>query len=171
MKRAFWIGFGVAALLWLSLLPLSAAPSADTSLPPECTSNGSDLCHRGQVAAHPPNPSTADPVSIIVSGWWGSSCPAVTYEHSMVGHSITLSMTVTDLVSVPPVGCLDVVTPWTITQEMGILPPGDYTVQAECSAGPCWSFQAKTAFRVWAPAGMFWCYLPSVLCKFDNSIR
>jgi hypothetical protein len=163
MEKRLCLAFALAALLWLGLLPLSAAPTVNGTMPLDRVSSQTDLCHRGEITVHPPNPSTVDPVSIAVSGWWGSSCPAVTYQHYMITHSITLSITVTDLVAVPPVGCLDVVTPWAITQEMGTLPLGDYTVQADCSAGPCWSFQAKTTFRVWAPTGMYWRYLPAVL--------
>jgi hypothetical protein len=82
----------------------------------------------------------------------------------MAWHSITLSITVTELVTTPPIGCLDVVTPWTITQELGTLPAGDYAVQADCSAGPCWSFQARTAFLVREPTEVHWQqYLPAVL--------
>jgi hypothetical protein len=163
MDKRLCLAFGLTAVLWIGLLPLGAAPTVNGSMPPDPVSSQTDLCHRGEVTVYPPNPSAVDPVSIVASGWWGSSCPAVTSQHYMIGHSITLSITVTDLVAVPPVACLDVVTPWTITQEIGTLPLGDYTVQADCNAGPCWSFQARTTFRVWAPTGMFWRYLPAVL--------
>ena len=93
-----------------------------------------------------------------------SSCPAVTYQHLMVGYNITFSITVTDIATDPPVACLDVVTPWAITQEMGTLWPGLYTVQADCGAGPCWSFQAKTTFRVLRPTSVqSYQHLPGVM--------
>jgi hypothetical protein len=81
----------------------------------------------------------------------------------MAGYGITFSITVTDRVANPPIACLDVVTPWAITQELGTLPLGLYTVQADCSAGACWSFQAQTTFRVWASTGEYWQYLPVLL--------
>jgi hypothetical protein len=151
MGRKPGIGFGLAALLLLSLLPCRAAPGS-----------AEDLCHNGGVTVYPTAPTTADMVSLVVSGWWGSSCPAVQCEHDLADYHITLSITVTDLAAIPPVACLDVVTPWTITHELGALLPGEYTVQANCSAGACWSFQEKATFQVRQALGPQRVYLPAV---------
>lgn len=157
-------GLGLAAVLWLSLLPFSVAPAANSGRSQDSPGALSDLCHRGEVTVHPGAPTTADPVSIVVSGWWGSSCPAVTGEPATAEYNITLSITVTDMVTIPPVACLTVVTPWIITRELGALLPGEYAVQADCSAGACWSFQEKVTFQVREPTGTHWQYLPAVLC-------
>ncbi len=154
MGKQLWIGLGLAAVLWLCVLPLSAGPATNPARPLDVHTSQTDSCHSGTITVHPATPSSIDPVSITVSGWWGSSCPAVTYQHLMVGYNITFSITVTDIAADPPVACLDVVTPWFITQEMGTLWPGLYTVQAGCSAGPCWSFQATTTFRVLRPTAV-----------------
>ena len=163
MDRRLGIGFGVTAVLWLCLLQFSAAPAANLAMPQEPLGTEQDLCYSGEVTVHPAAPTTADTVSIVVSGWWGSSCPVVTCEHSVAGYHITLSITVTDMAAIPPIACLDVVTPWTITQELGALLPGEYTVQADSSAGTCWSFRQKATFGVQAPTGTQRQYLPAVL--------
>lgn len=169
MERRLCISLALAAVLGLGLLPVSAAPAALPPLPPDPASSQSDLCHRGKITIDPPAPTSIDPVSIVVSGWWGSSCPQTTYAPRRTANTITLSITVTDLIADPPVACLEVVTAWAITHELGTLSPGEYTVQADCSAGACWSFQAWTTFRVWAPTGMYWIYLPALLrTEFDN---
>lgn len=164
MGKKLCIGLGLAAALWLSLLPLGIPPPANLAVPQDVLASRADSCHRGTITVYPAIPSSVDPVWIAVSGWWGSSCPEVTYQHLMVGYGITISITVTEMAATPPVACLDVVTPWTITQELGTLLPGLYTVQADCSAGPCWSFQAKTTFRVLRPTAVQWQqYFPAVL--------
>lgn len=169
MDRRLGIVLGVAAVLWLSVLPLRAGPAANLALSQDMVTSQADLCHRGTITVYPANPSTADPVSIAVSGWWGSSCPTATYQYLMAGYNITFTITVTEMVVTPPVGCLTVVTPWAITQEMGTLLPGLYTVQANCNAGPCWSFQAKTAFHVLRPTAVQWQqYFPAVLRAARN---
>lgn len=164
MGKKLGIGLGLAAVLWLSLLPLSGGTATNLTLPQDVLTSQADSCHNGTITVYPAVPSPVDPVSIVISGWWGSSCPAVTYQHLMAGYNITFSITVTEVAVTPPVACLDVVTPWTITQELGTLVPGLYTVQANCSAGPCWSFEAKTTFRVWRPTAVQWQqYFPTVL--------
>ena len=166
MERRLCVSLALAAVLGLSLLPISAAHPAT---PIDRGDSESDWCHRGEIRVYPPAPRNIDPVSIVVSGWWGSSCPEPTYELWRTANIINLLITVTDIVADPPVACLDVVTVWAITHELGVMQPGEYTVQADCSAGACWSFQAKRTFRVWAPAGMYWIYLPALLrTGFDN---
>jgi len=168
MGKKLGIVLGLATALWLSLL-LSTGPAADPAIPPGTLTGQADSCHRGTITVYPPAPTTVDPVSISVAGWWGSSCPAVTYQQLMTGYNITFTITVTDLAVTAPVGCLTVVTPWTITQELGLLLPGLYTVQANCNAGPCWSFQAKSALQVFPPTAVQWRqYFPTVLRGGQN---
>jgi len=147
--RLLSVSLCLLALLWLSLVPVSAY-SAQALQP--CSAWYDDLCHSGAVPLEPLHPTTEDCVAAHVSGWWGSSCPVVTSEHEVLGSHITLSLTVADLSDSEPVGCLDVVTPWAITHTLGQLPAGSYTLWVDVAAGSCWSFHEKAAFAV-APGG------------------
>jgi len=162
MGNRIWMAVALAALLLLNLLWFGSAEATNPATPLGVSTTVSPTCPGGGIAIHPPAPTTAEPVSVTISGWWGSSCPAVTCIPETTGFIITLQITVSDIVADRPVACLDVVTPWTITQELGALLPGEYTVHADCDAGSCWSFYEKATFQVRALARTHRQYLPAV---------
>jgi hypothetical protein len=160
--------------LFLAVMLLSIAPAnAQLAQPPitvtPCTENC--FCHSGSITVHPANPTPSDEILVITSAPWSSSCPAVTCMQSMDGNRIYLDFTVVDLSTIVPVICLTVISTWTMTNTIGTLPPGTYTVQANINAGSCWSVALSTTFDVGSPTVpqvTYWQYLPLVLALAEE---
>ncbi len=124
---------GVALTLLLALL-LLASPALTTR------SQG------GSITIVPPFPTTADDISIIVSGQWGTSCPKVIYSYVIVVNTIFIQGSITNAAPV----CLFVITPWSITVKIGKLPAGTYIVNVNIQGGP-WSVVGTKVFQVTGP--------------------
>ncbi|MBC7260465.1 MAG: hypothetical protein H5T63_00505 [Chloroflexi bacterium] len=155
--------------LFLAAVLLSTVPaSAQLAQPPITVTPCVErcACHDGSITVLPINPTPSDEIQIIVSAPWSSSCPAVTCFKSIDDHRISLDFTVVDMSTIVPVICLTVISTWTMTNTVGTLPPGSYTVEATIRAGPCWSCQLLTTFDVSQPTVpqiTYWQYLPLVL--------
>ncbi|MHC4153657.1 MAG: LamG-like jellyroll fold domain-containing protein [Planctomycetota bacterium] len=74
----------------------------------------------------PPAPTPADVVAITLAGTWGNSCVPDGLDVSMVGNDIYFGVFWT----YPPTYCLQVVSSWELTECVGPLPVGTYTVHA-----------------------------------------
>ena len=73
----------------------------------------------------PSNPTSTDIIDIVLSGWWGDSCVPNDSSVSVVGNSIYVDV----IWDYPPgIVCLAVISDWTLPDEIGLLPPGIYTV-------------------------------------------
>lgn len=155
--------------LFLAAVLLSTVPaSAQLAQPPITVTPCVErcACHDGLITVQPTNPTPSDEIQIIVSAPWSSSCPAVTCTQSIDGHHIYLDFIVVDMSTIVPVICLTVISTWTMTNTVGTLLPGLYTVEATIHAGPCWSCQLLTTFDVSQPVvphTTYWQYLPLVL--------
>ena len=112
---------------------------------------------RASITIEPPQPTSEDYVLITVSGEFANPCFEIFSSHEISGDNITIS------VQIVPVGevCIQVITPWGVTEEIGQLPPGDYEVTAiidapccfPCNPPPC---VEEASFRVF-PAGEVSC--------------
>jgi len=69
---------------------------------------------------------------IVVSGQHGSSCPEVKYDFARSGSVISILGAVGDE---PGVRCASVITPWSISVDVGVLPAGTYTVTVDIQGG------------------------------------
>lgn len=164
MNRIFrWINLSLTAAL-LSTVTANAQLAQPPITVTPCTERCA--CHDGLITVQPTNPTPSDEIKIIVSAPWSSSCPAVTCTQSIDGQHICLDFTVVDLSTIVPVICLTVISTWTMTNTVGTLPPGSYTVEATIHAGPCWSCLLSTTFNVsqpTVPQTTYRQYLPLVL--------
>ena len=105
-----------------------------------------DLGHAGRITLHPTHPTPADSILVTISGLWGSSCPVATCRRAAGDADFNFCIEVSDLP--PPAVCLTIVTEWAITETLGTLSPGSYTIRADVRAGSCWSFQRMLTFTV-----------------------
>lgn len=74
------------------------------------------------VEVNPPNPTSNDFVTLILSGVWCDTCVPKSPTVSIVGHTITVYTTNKDR------ACFAVVTPWELRVSLGKLSPGRYSV-------------------------------------------
>ena len=73
----------------------------------------------------PPNPTSTDVVSMTLSGWRSDSCIPDASAISVTGNNIYFDV----IYDYPPgTPCLDVASYWTLTEHLGPLPAGTYTV-------------------------------------------
>jgi hypothetical protein len=70
----------------------------------------------------PPNPTTADPISIRISGIWPSGCKPLNPQVTREGNEIQINT------SNPGRICTAVLTPWSYTLGIGNLAAGAYQV-------------------------------------------
>ena len=81
----------------------------------------------------PEHPTSCDVVVITLSGWWGDSCIPNYSAISRVGNNIYFDV----IWDYPPnIMCLAVITPWELTESIGPLPTGTYTVYAGLNGYP-----------------------------------
>lgn len=78
-----------------------------------------------EIAIQPLNPTDQDSIQITVSGEWGNPCFEITSSHSISENVISIDVTITQ----QPGICAQVVTPWSVTESIGIPPAGDYHVE------------------------------------------
>jgi hypothetical protein len=92
----------------------------------------------------PANPTEFDFITITVSGEWPNSCvPNVSYV-TVIGDSIHFEV----FDDYPPGACLQVVTSWELTNYVGPLSPGTYTIYAHLLVDPCNPVSEPYAFVV-----------------------
>ncbi len=85
------------------------------------------------VEIDPDNPISTDPVTMILSGWWGNSCVPNNSAVSVIGKDIYFDV----IWDYPPfISCLTMITGWTLADLVGPLPPGTYTVYARVVGYP-----------------------------------
>jgi hypothetical protein len=84
----------------------------------------------------PPQPTTVDDVAITVSGEFGNPCFEIFSSHVVGPGLIEVNV---EIIQLPGI-CIQVVTSWSVTEEIGELPAGDYhaiaTIDAPCCF-PC----------------------------------
>ena len=81
----------------------------------------------------PEHPTSSDVVAITLGGEWGSSCTPNASNVSVMGNDIYFDV----IWDYPPgIGCADVITPWELTEPVGPLPTGTYTVYARIVGYP-----------------------------------
>ena len=112
---------------------------------------------QASITIEPPQPTSEDYVLITVSGEFANPCFEIFSSHEINGNNITIS------VQIVPTGevCIQVITPWSVTEAIGQLPPGEYKVAAiidapccfPCNPPPCIE---EASFRVF-PAGEVSC--------------
>ena len=139
-RKLLCLGLCLVLTLLSSAVPASASPASHTS-------SG----QAGHITIRPAHPTPADQVSVIISGLWGSSCPVVTYSHCRAGYDIVFNVTVRDLSEIAPVYCCTVITSWAITETLGTLSAGMYTLQANVRGGNAWNFRETVTFTVTSP--------------------
>lgn len=76
-----------------------------------------------QIEILPSNPASADPVFVRASGTWRNSCVPSNPRVRISGSSISI-----ESAYAPDTACLQALTPWSVTTELGCLPAGTYRV-------------------------------------------
>jgi hypothetical protein len=74
------------------------------------------------IKVSPANPRTIDPISIKISGIWRDSCTPTNPEVRIDGKQIYITTSNTDK------NCLTMLTPWSNTTNIGMLPIGNYQI-------------------------------------------
>jgi len=74
------------------------------------------------IAIIPPQPTTADEITILLGGTWPNSCVPSSPEVTITGNEILIET------SYPSAICLQVLTDWSLEVPIGRLPAGAYTV-------------------------------------------
>lgn len=74
--------------------------------------------------APPEEATTQDIVEIALGGTWANSCAPNTVSHRVTNNSIELEVSYPGI----EVACLQVITDWELTHELGALPAGTYRV-------------------------------------------
>jgi hypothetical protein len=74
------------------------------------------------IKVSPPNPRTIDPISIKISGIWRDSCTPMNPEVRIDGKQIYITTSNTDK------NCVTMLTPWSHTMNIGMLPMGTYQI-------------------------------------------
>jgi len=85
-----------------------------------------------EIVVAPPDATTAETVRITVSGEFGKPCFEIESFSAVVENTVAIHVTITP----EPVLCAAVITPWSVTEEIGRLPAGEYQVTATIDA-PC----------------------------------
>jgi len=81
----------------------------------------------------PQNPTSSDVVAITLSGHWGDSCIPNVSNISVVGNDIYFDV----ILDYPPgIICLFVITPWELTEYVGPLSLGTYSIYASLEGDP-----------------------------------
>jgi len=76
----------------------------------------------------PLNPTVNDPIEITVSGEWANSGYDITsHSHIISGNTIQIKATI---VQKPDIVYLQVITPWSFTENIGKIPGGQYKIEA-----------------------------------------
>lgn len=127
MRDAHWKAFCERHLkdsprwkVWKGLLLTGAALVAATVLWQGALGQGCGPWVRVEV--DPPNPTSNDPITLILSGIWCDSCTPGSPTVSVVGNTITVRTT-----NKSPM-CFPVQTPWELSVPVGRLSPGRYSV-------------------------------------------
>ena len=85
------------------------------------------------VEIDPDKPTSTDPVTIILSGWWSNSCVPNNSAVSVIGKDIYFDV----IWDYPPdITCLAMISKWTLANLVGPLLPGTYTVYARVVGYP-----------------------------------
>jgi hypothetical protein len=85
------------------------------------------------VEVDPHKPTSTDPVTIILSGWWPDSCVPDNSAVSVIGKDIYFDA----IWDYPPfISCATMITGWTLADVVGPLLPGTYTVYARVVGYP-----------------------------------
>ncbi len=104
----------------------ASRPGANPDLTPAPVRQTYSAIGDVQISIFPPAPTASDVIQITAFGEWWDSCVPRYQSHQVVGNTIEI-----DAVYSPPPGtyCLQLITPWDFTLEIGHLPAGMYTVQ------------------------------------------
>jgi hypothetical protein len=80
----------------------------------------------------PQNPTSFDIVAITLGGEWGDSCIPNVSNISVIGNNIYFDV----IRDYPSPVCLTIIMPWELTESVGPLSPGMYSVYARLDWGP-----------------------------------
>ena len=87
----------------------------------------------GETEIFPTNPTQFDVITITVSSTWGSSCVPNISNVDVDGNDIFFEA----FTNYPPdIFCLSVITPWELTEDVGPLSAGMYTIHASANEYP-----------------------------------
>ncbi|MFQ5512974.1 MAG: hypothetical protein ACE5FG_00940 [Myxococcota bacterium] len=97
---------------------------------------------RAELTVSPPHARVGDTIRVTVTGAFGVPCFHLFSSHEVTDQEITVHV---GLVRFGLYGCIQVVTPWSVTEEIAPLPVGRYRVRAllfepccsRCSVSPC----------------------------------
>lgn len=93
------------------------------------------------VSINPPQPTTTDFISIITAGVEGSRPVGITPVLTIIENNIVLDLSM-------EVGILQVVTPWSHTENIGYLPAGIYNLEVNAIYSPTATQTFSTSFEV-----------------------
>ncbi len=88
------------------------------------------IVHAG-IIIEPSNPTISDNVKVTVSGLHNNPCFEISSSSNIVGNSIEISVHIVEKGDI----CAQVITPWSVTKELGPLAMGGYEVTANIIGG------------------------------------
>ena len=125
MARLRWAVL-LALVLYLSLATPSG-PAGLAGLPASRDAQWDPLCGDNlRIELIPAQPHADEPIRIICRGDWRDSC-VPSYLTSTIGPGKVQLWAVLDYPA--PVGCADVITPWSLETVIGPLPSGRYVLE------------------------------------------
>ncbi|RLG19951.1 hypothetical protein DRN74_06175 [Candidatus Micrarchaeota archaeon] len=98
----------------------------------------------------PDHPTSKDSITITVSGTFPDPCYTLTHRLQVVGKEIRITGQVLQTEE-PGILCPQVVTPWSFSERVGPLPPGQYEVIVDIEQGCQW--EGTLDVSPWAQAG------------------
>jgi len=130
--------FVAALVIALGVPSVIAGPDSDpVALQPNPGySSSEDGCFSVTVA--PPAPTESDYIKITVAGWLPNLCWDANSSHTVSGNVVYITVELVDMTP-PGMACVDVVMPFSITEEIGQLPAGFYHVLTTLNSSqpPC----------------------------------
>lgn len=124
-------------------------PAGSSSLPIDCDKGINQACgYNVQITVVPALPTQDDIIQVISSGDWYDSCIPYYYSHQIINNLIRV-----DAVAYynPGVWCLQVITPWEFTINIGGLPSGFYQVNLYIGGAPCATRSFTVLHRIYLP--------------------
>ena len=128
--------FVAALVIALGVPSVIAGPDSDPVALRPNASHSSSGAGGISVTVDPPAPTESDDIKITVAGELPTVCFHVNSSHTVSGNVVYITVEAVEVLP-PGMSCLQVVIPFSITEEIGQLPAGVYVVQTTVNTPPC----------------------------------
>lgn len=128
LPMRFWWQVSLSGLVCVALLLGTVAATAQARTAPQAViANGENQPIDAKIDIVPAAPIVGDSIFITVGGDWSTGCIPKILTHSLVGNTIVLDIVPPD----PSMPCGQVITPWSLTAELGQLPQAQYHIKTQ----------------------------------------